>query len=344
MDRIRIGQIGIGHNHGIGKMGAVRKFPELFEVVGYSEENPEWIERRGENPKYAGLPRLSREELIDRCDALLVETDVWDLTKTAQLCIDAGKHIHMDKPASGTLEEYRHLLDTAQEKNLVVQLGYMYRYNPGIMKAIELAKSGALGEITMINAEMSTFHEPPFRRWLQNYPGGIMYILGSHLLDLSVYLMGEPDNITTFLKHSGKDGIDVADNDLAVLEYGNALVRIFVSSVERNGYGRRQFFISGTEGAVDVRPIERPLHVTYAHPGVTVHTYADEKEILPIPDLPDGCRYDGMMQDFYAYIKGTKENPFTYAHEYTVQKLLYRICGIGENEYPVGHEIYRKNG
>ena len=36
---IKIGQIGIGHNHGEAKMKAVRKFPELFEVVGFAEEN-----------------------------------------------------------------------------------------------------------------------------------------------------------------------------------------------------------------------------------------------------------------------------------------------------------------
>ena len=83
----------------------------------------------------------------------------------------------MDKPASGTLKEYRYLLDTAKAKDCVVQLGYMYRYNPGIQKAIELAKSGALGDITMINAEMSTFHKPSYKQWLTNYPGGIMYIL-----------------------------------------------------------------------------------------------------------------------------------------------------------------------
>lgn len=44
---IKIGQIGIGHNHGEAKMLAVRKFPELFEVVGYAEENEEWIKKRG---------------------------------------------------------------------------------------------------------------------------------------------------------------------------------------------------------------------------------------------------------------------------------------------------------
>ena len=52
MKRIRIGQIGIGHNHGAGKMLAARKFPELFEVVGYAEPDGTWIEKRGELAAY----------------------------------------------------------------------------------------------------------------------------------------------------------------------------------------------------------------------------------------------------------------------------------------------------
>ena len=46
MKKIKIGQIGIGHNHGEAKMLAVRKFPELFEIVGFSEDNEEWIAMR----------------------------------------------------------------------------------------------------------------------------------------------------------------------------------------------------------------------------------------------------------------------------------------------------------
>ena len=129
---IKIGQIGIGHNHAEAKMRAVRKFPELFEVVGYAETDEEWVKKRGDLSAYKGLERLSVDEIIAKSDAILVECDVWNLTEIAQKCIDAGKHIHLDKPASGTLTEYKHLLDTAREKNLTVQLGYMYRYNPAI--------------------------------------------------------------------------------------------------------------------------------------------------------------------------------------------------------------------
>ena len=116
---IKIGQIGIGHNHGESKMLAVRKFPELFEVVGYAEENEEWVKKRGNLKAYEGLKRMSVQEIIEKSDAILVECDVWELTKYAKMCVEAGKHIHMDKPASGSLKEYKELLDMTKEKNLV---------------------------------------------------------------------------------------------------------------------------------------------------------------------------------------------------------------------------------
>ena len=327
MNKIKIGQIGIGHNHGEAKMLAVRKFPELFEVVGYAEENQRWIEKRGNNRGYEGLSYLSVEEVIEKSDAILIESDVWDLTKYAKMCVDAGKHIHMDKPASGTLEEYKYILDTAKEKNLVVQLGYMYRYNPAVLKCFEHIKNGDLGEIYSINAEMSTFHPIEYRKWLTNFGGGIMYILGSHLVDLIVYMLGEPKKVTSFLKRTGLDGVDFEDNNLAVLEYDKALARIFVSSVEVNGFGRRQLMVSGSKGTVNICPLERPITMTYSDTSIADKTYEDRKITISFEDNTADGRYDDMMQDFYAYIKGTKQNPFTYKHDFLVQRVLDEIVG-----------------
>ena len=327
MKRIRIGQIGIGHNHGADKMLAARKFPDFFEIVGYAEPDETWIEKRGELAAYEGLERMSVEEIIEKSDAVIVESDVWNLTKYAKMCVEAGKHIHMDKPASGTLEQFGEVLDIAKQKGLVVQMGYMYRYNPAINMCLEDFKSGKLGEIYSINAEMSTFHSPVYKRWLTNFKGGIMYILGSHLVDLIVYMLGEPKKITSFLKHTGLDGIDFEDNNLAVLEYDKALARVFVSSVEVNGWGRRQFMVSGSKGTYDIMPIERKCHVTYSDKGIATNSYADMKTEIDVPDVPNDIRYDTMMSDFYEYIVGTKVNPFTYEHDYLVQKVLYEICG-----------------
>ena len=201
----------------------------------------------------------------------------------------------------------------------------MYRYNPAIVKCLEHIKNGDLGEIYSINAEMSTYHAVNYKKWLTNFDGGIMYILGSHLVDLIVYILGEPDKVTSFLKHTKLDNVDFEDNNLAVLEYGSSLARIFVSSVEVNGWGRRQFMVSGSKGTVNIMPIENNCTMTYADLNISTMAYEDMKKNVDVKDIPKDCRYDDMMQDFYAYINGTKENPFSYEHDYLVQKVLYKI-------------------
>jgi predicted dehydrogenase len=211
----------------------------------------------------------------------------------------------------------------------------MYRYNPAVLDCFERIKKGELGEIYSINAEMSTFHKPEYKKWLTNFGGGIMYILGSHLVDLVVYMLGEPKNITSFLKHTKLDGVDFEDNNLAVLEYDKALARIFVSSVEVNGFGRRQLVVSGSKGTVNICPLERPITMTYSNTEIADKTYEDRKQIFAFEDHTANGRYDEMMKDFYAYIMGTKQNPFTYEHDYLVQKVLSEIIG--------GVRFYGKN-
>ncbi len=327
---IKLGQIGIGHNHGEAKMLAARKFPELFDVIGYAEEDESWVKERGGLAGYAGLPRLSVEEIIEQSDAVLIESDVWNLTKYARLCADAGKHMHLDKPACGTVPEFESVINTVKEKNLVLQMGYMYRYNPAIRRCIELYESGELGEIYTINAEMSTFHGKSYKEWLTNFSGGILYILGSHLVDLIVYILGEPEKIHTFCKHTCLDGVDFPDNNLAVLEYKKALAKVTVSSVEVNGWGRRQFVVCGSRGSVEIEPIEVPTHMTFSSTKMTDKPYSDIKETVPVRDLAKSERYDEMMRDFYAYIMGEKKNPYSCDHNLAVHRVLCSMCGVNE--------------
>ena len=130
------------------------------------------------------------------------------------------------------------------------------------------------------------------------------------------------------------DDIDLADNNLAVLEYDKAIAKIFVSSVEVNGYGRRQFVVSGSKGTLNICPIENPLMATYSDTSIA-DTYNDKKSHLKFEDNTASGRYDDMMKDFYAYITGEKTNPFTYEHDYAVQKVL--------NEIIDGVKFYSKN-
>jgi len=329
MKKIKIGQIGIGHNHAEGKIMAIQKFPELFEVIGYAEENEEWIKNRGKFDCYKDLPRLTTEEIIEKSDAVLVECDVWNLTKVAKRCIDAGKHVHIDKPASGTLLEFEELLNCAKKQNLVVQMGYMYRYNYALNKCFEMINSGELGEIYQIDAEMSTYHSSEYRNWLKHFKGGSMYIFGCHLIDLVIQILGEPKNVHSFIKQTGYDGVYSDDNCFAILEYDKAIAKITNLSVEVNGWGMRRFAVMGSKGTVEIKPIENNVEMTVSTIDYAKYPYEDMKKTVDVQDVPQPSRYDDMIKDFYKSITGEIENPFSYEHEYMVQKTLCKI--VGEN-------------
>ena len=53
---IKIGQIGMAHDHAEGKMSCVRKFPDVFEIVGIAEENPENIKNSEIETATAAFP------------------------------------------------------------------------------------------------------------------------------------------------------------------------------------------------------------------------------------------------------------------------------------------------
>ena len=256
----------------------------------------------------------------------MVESEVPKLTKYAEMCVRAGKHVHMDKPAGGTYADFAEVLNIAKAKGLVVQLGYMYRNNYGVRKCLELIKDGKLGEIYSITAEMSTYHTPEYKQWLTTFDGGIMYILGCHLVDLILYILGEPKKITKFFKHTQLDGLDFPDNNLVVMEYDKALARVFVSSVEVNGWGRRRFFVSGSKGSIDICPLENQIKVWYSDLEIADYPYRDKHTLLDIQDIPAENRYDDMVQEFYEYITGKKQNPFTAEHELLLKKIMDKIC------------------
>lgn len=284
---------------------------------------------------YPEIPRMKVDQMLnEKPDAVLVETDDWLLMKYAQMCVNAGFHVHVDKPAGDDVPAFRKLLGTAKRKGLIVQMAYMYRYNTAIMKALELVRAGCLGEILQFDAVMSTEHPLWIRQWLQRFPGGTMHTFGCHLVDLALLFQGVPNKVTAYLKQTGLDGIAVNDHDLAVLEYPRGVSTIRVSSFEVNGFGRRQVVICGTEGSLELKPLETnhfmditPIKLSLK-PLTKGYEYYDMHESLRA--LPMKNRHDLMLCDFAAMIHGKKENPYSYEYEALVQNVSLAACG-----YPV---------
>ncbi|MBN2712749.1 MAG: Gfo/Idh/MocA family oxidoreductase [Planctomycetes bacterium] len=339
MKKIKVGQIGIGHNHAHEKMCAFRKLPDTFEVVGIVEESPEWREKRGDLPGYKNLPWLTEEELLgmDDVQAISVEPDVPDLNAVALRCLKTGKHIHMDKPAGETIAGFKAVLDEAGARNLTVQLGYMFRGNPAIQFCLKAVREGWLGRIFEIDAVMSRMDGQPYRDWLSKYHGGAFYIFGGHLIDLVLLMMGRPDNIVPFLKKTRPETDSLFDNGMAVLEYEYATAVVRTTVVEVNGFLRRQMTVCGDEGTIEINPIE-PFNQPHKCLPKLRMTLAKEREgykagaqEVVFDQMHD--RYTDQLTELAAVIRGAKENPYSLEHELLLQECLLRACGYPENAF-----------
>ncbi|QDU80605.1 putative oxidoreductase YhhX [Polystyrenella longa] len=324
MKPIKYAQIGTGHGHA-SKIADYQASPE-FEVVGVAEPNERLKLQAMSSGKYDGIEWMSVDQILTNKDIQVigVETKVADLLDTAEKCIAAGKHIHLDKPAGTSLPQFERLLNEAASKHLVVQMGYMYRYNPAVKMLKTFIEKGLLGEIFEIHTVMSKVLTEGSRKQLAEFKGGMMLELGCHLIDLVVDIMGEPEKVTPFLQHSSQEFDDgLNDNTLAVFEYPQALVSIKSAGLEVDGFQRRHFVVCGTKGTFHIQPLDAP----------SVRFALDE----PQPPYKKGYqeiefgnykRYKVDVEELARWIRGESDPAFTYEHDLQVQKAVLQACDM----------------
>ncbi len=256
--KIRVAVLGIGHAHAMGKIRALRSMDE-FELAGVCEPD---AGRRREHEALQGLKWLSESEVLGDggIELVAVESRVQENLDYARKCIDAGKYVHLDKPPGEDLGALQRLLEDARSKNLVVQMGYQWRYHAGMQAAIEAARKGWLGNIYMVRATINKPISRETRVELAEFKGGMMFELGCHMIDRVVALLGKPRNVTGRLRHDSPVDDTLADNTLAVLEYDNALAEVYVAAMQPHGGNYRTLEILGTNGTATVRPFS-PLRL-----------------------------------------------------------------------------------
>lgn len=214
-------------------MATMRKFSDDYEVVGAVEPDGARREAMSKSSTYRGVRWMTEKQLLATpgLQAVAVETDVSELVSTAQRCVDAGLHVHLDKPAGESLKAFDALWSAAEARKRVIQMGYMYRYNPAFQFLFDAKRAGWLGDVFEISGVMSKKVGDDSRRNIARFPGGTMFELGCHIIDALVALMGPPDKVTPYVRHTRAND-PLADNQLAVFEYEIATATIRSAVVE----------------------------------------------------------------------------------------------------------------
>lgn len=316
--RIRIAQIGTQHAHASGKMEAIRRLSDLYEVIGLSNNEDSTAET------YAGLPRFSVDDLLARpgLQAVVVETRLEDSCGLALKAIHAGKHVHLDKPGAVRHDEFAAMRTEAERRGLTVQMGYMLRYNPAFVALMEAAREGWLGEITEIDAMMGKLADPGTRQKIGALEGGGFFELACHMLDIVITLLGKPKSVHAFSTPTTADG--VKDNQLAVLEFAKATATLRCNHTDPFGGPRRRFQVTGTQGSIEIQPMESGQFV--ARFAKASGPYKKGEQTVKL-DVPKG-RYDGEFIDLAKVIRGEKALAWSAAHDILVHQTLLQASGI----------------
>ena len=334
MRKIKIAQIGAGHDHSADAITTIKRNNDIYELIGYAVVCGDELFYETHKEAYEGVPKMTVDEILDYpgLDAVCIETEDRRLTEFAIKAAEKGLHIQMDKPGSESDANFDRLIDIVKEKNLVFHMGYMFRYNPAMIQLKEDIKSGKLGEIYDVEAHMNCVHSAEKRNWLANYPGGMMYFLGCHLIDLIYSICGEPDEVIPFNMPIGTDGVTADDFGMAVFKYKNGVASVKSSAYEVSVL--RNLIVCGTKGTVAIQPLETqycnneyPDFFIPETSGVQKAINENGNTIWENYTTDVFGRYDAMFRAFAAYVSGEKKNPYNYKYERDLHKLILKACG-----------------
>ncbi len=325
---LRMAQYGTKHGHAAGKMQAMLDSPDV-EVVGLFEPDQERrAEMEGSSGPFGQVHWFdSEEELLSDSTVVAVASEGKNAESLPQTeaIVDGGKHVWYDKPAGEDWAGWQRVMGKAQDQGLLIQMGYMFRYQNGFCQIAEWVHGGLLGDIYCTRAHMSTSVDPSSRGALAVHQGGIFFDLGGHMLDQVVYLMGRPTRTTSFLRTDGA-GPACTDNSLGVLEFERGLAFVDIAAMEPKPMARR-FEVYGTKGsAILLDPFEPPYAIRLCLEEDDGGFVAGE-QIVPVPTQSRQQTYEEELVAFVATLRGEQPPDRSPEHELLVQETLLRLTG-----------------
>lgn len=136
MHKLNVGVVGVGH---LGKIHA-RIYSSLpnVKLAGLcdTDKTKGAISKEHRTDFYQDY-----QDLIEKVDAVSIAVPTSSHFKVSKAFLEAGKHVLIEKPITKTLEEADTLLKMAEDKNLVLQVGHVERFNAGFKQVEKMAKN-----------------------------------------------------------------------------------------------------------------------------------------------------------------------------------------------------------
>ena len=129
---LKVGVLGSGH---LGKIHLrLLKASNKYKLVGFFDPDKETAENVSKEFGYKNFKSL--DNLIHEVDVIDIVTPTLAHFEVAKQCIEAGKHIFIEKPITNTVAEAEQLIDLAKKHQVKGQVGHVERFNPAFRAAL----------------------------------------------------------------------------------------------------------------------------------------------------------------------------------------------------------------
>ena len=167
----------------------------------------------------------------------------------------AGKHVLCEKPMATSVADAKSMIDACKAADRKLMIAYRCQYDPEHIKAIEMIRSGQLGQVQAIESAFGFNISPgEWRLDRKLSGGGPLMDVGIYCLNASRYLTGEePNNIKAFssvIDHDGRFNT-VEENVSWTMEFPSGIVAACNTTygANMNGY----FRVHGAKGAIEMQ-------------------------------------------------------------------------------------------
>ena len=200
----------------------------------------------------------SVDEMLAKSDVNLVSLITPHNTHAplAIQCLKAGRHVVCEKPFAITTKECDAMIAAARKAGVMVSTFHNRHWDGSIVKALEVLRSGAIGDLVRIEAHMGQWGKPnDWWRSSKSISGGILYDWGVHLLEYGLQLAdSEIVEVTGFAKRGywaakSKWGADtIEDEGFAVVRFKSGVwMSLCMTGIDTNPK-RGMVEVTGTQG------------------------------------------------------------------------------------------------
>lgn len=244
-----------------------------FELCAISTSQKEAVEH--DWPKVTHY--FTAQELLSQSDAeLVIITAPNDVHfNLAQLALESGKHVVLEKPFVTKLEDGQALIELAAQQQRILSVYHNRRWDGDFLTAKMLITQGQLGDVKSFESHFDRFRPQVRERWREQTTdgGGILFDLGSHLIDQALQLFGLPQSLSA-------QCLKMRDNSINV-DYFNIVFHYADKQVTLHGdlYSpapNKRFTIKGSIGSYEKLGLDPQEARLIAGVSPTVEGWGDE--------------------------------------------------------------------